>query len=359
MKTKIPSRKFYLDNIRSITVLLVLIYHVFYIFNGVGTPGGIPNAPNIPFCDSLAALVYPWFMVLLFVISGISARYSLQKRTIRQFLKERAVKLLIPSTLGLFVLQWVTGWWNIRLGGGLEYIPGFLIYPISAISGTGPLWFIQMLFLFSCLVALLKAIDRSDRLWKSCEKAGPLAALLFLPIWGAAQLLNMPLLTMYRFGIYFAAFLFGYYIFSQQTVETALERLRIPTLILALTSGALYLQRWHGQDYTSPDCLQSLLTNFYLWMALLAILSWGKRYLDHETPLTQHTGLNFGLYLLHYPVLITAAALLCLYAQLPAAANYLIVLAAELVITPLLYWGITKVPVLRLLILGTKKPKAQ
>ena len=41
-------RKTYIDNIRWATVLLVLIYHVCYMFNGVGVPGGITNAENIP-----------------------------------------------------------------------------------------------------------------------------------------------------------------------------------------------------------------------------------------------------------------------------------------------------------------------
>ena len=171
------ARKPYIDNIRSSTVLLVMIYHVCYMFNGVGVLGGIPNAQSIPAFDALAYVVYPWFMVLLFVISGISARYSLQKRTVKQFLKERAVKLLVPSTLGLFVIHWITGYLNLKMGGALLYIPTALVYPISVLSGIGPLWFIQMLFVFSCILALLKKIDKNDRVWKTCEKANLLIIL--------------------------------------------------------------------------------------------------------------------------------------------------------------------------------------
>ena len=75
------------------------------MFNGVGAVGGIPDAANIPAFDTIEYIVYPWFMVLLFIIAGMSSRYSLQKRTGKQFIKERAVKLLIPSTLGLFVID--------------------------------------------------------------------------------------------------------------------------------------------------------------------------------------------------------------------------------------------------------------
>ena len=110
--------KNYLDNMRWSIVILVLIYHVFYMFNGVGVIGGIPGASNIPVFDMAATVIYPWFMVLLFIVAGMSARYALQKRTAQQFIKERVVKLLIPSTLGLFVIHWITGYLNIKIGGG-------------------------------------------------------------------------------------------------------------------------------------------------------------------------------------------------------------------------------------------------
>ena len=176
-------RKVYLDNIRWATVLLVLFYHVGYIFNGVGILGGVPNAESIHWVDCLIGVVYPWFMVLLFVVSGICVRYALEKRTGKEFLRERARKLLVPSTLGLFVIHWVTGYLNMKMGGGLEYMPSFIVYPVAVISGTGPLWFIQMLFLFSALLVLIRKLDRKDKLWSLCGKAnGWIAAALLLPL---------------------------------------------------------------------------------------------------------------------------------------------------------------------------------
>ena len=81
-------------------------------------------------------------------------------------------------------------------------MPKALIYPIAAISGTGPLWFIQMLFLFSCIIILLRKVDKADRVWTLCQNIKtPMILLLFLLIYGSAQILNMPVLTMYRFRI--------------------------------------------------------------------------------------------------------------------------------------------------------------
>lgn len=208
-------RKNYLDNIRWSTVILVLIYHVFYLFNTVGVVGSISNTDGIHSFDVFSSFVYPWFMVLLFLIAGISARYSLQKRSCKQFVKEIVTKLLVPSTLGLFVYHWISGYINMKIGGGLEYIPSFLLYPISAISGIGPLWFIQTLFLFSLVLVLIYKLDDKDRLWNIGGKAnGLILVLLLLPIWGATQIGNMPLITVYRFGIYGLAFFLGYFIFS-------------------------------------------------------------------------------------------------------------------------------------------------
>lgn len=349
-------RKAYIDNIRTVTVWLVLVYHVCYIFNGVGILGGVPGAENIPALDLAASIVYPWFMVLLFVAAGMSARYSLERRTSGQFVRERAVKLLVPSTLGLFVIHWMTGYLNIKMGGGLEYIPAPLVYPISVISGTGPLWFIQMLFLFSCVLVLLKRLDKNDRVWKLCGKCGlPVTILLFIPIYGAAQILNLPVLTMYRFGIYFAAFLIGYYVFSHDSVQEKLERACIPLLCPAVLCAVLYAVCYHGTDFTSPACLQSIITNLYLWLAVLAIIGCSKRYLDKETPFTRYMAKSsFGVYILHYPVLLTAGYLLCTYCQLPAICNYLFVLLAEIIITPALYELIKRIPIVRWLVLGIK-----
>lgn len=112
---KIMQRKIYLDNLRWFVVILVLIYHVIYIFNSVWVLWWFPDTKNIYFLDGFLYGVYPWFIVLLFVVVGMSARYSLEKRSNKEFLKERITKLLVPSTLWLLVLHWIAWYINLKI----------------------------------------------------------------------------------------------------------------------------------------------------------------------------------------------------------------------------------------------------
>lgn len=116
-------RRHYLDNLRWATVLLVMLYHVIYMYNGVITAGVVgPFAPVQP-QDAVQYLLYPWFMVLLFVVSGASARLALERQPPKAFAVRRTEKLLVPSTLGLLVFQWVLGGFNMALAGAFDTLP--------------------------------------------------------------------------------------------------------------------------------------------------------------------------------------------------------------------------------------------
>ena len=63
-------RKSYLDNIRLITVVLVVIYHVVYMYNAEGILGVVGRITDAdPQCvDLYMYVVYPWFMSILFIV---------------------------------------------------------------------------------------------------------------------------------------------------------------------------------------------------------------------------------------------------------------------------------------------------
>lgn len=304
-------RKKYIDNIRWITVALVVIYHVFYIFNGSGVQGGVGSFSDTQYQDIVLYILYPWFMLLLFVVSGMSARFYLETHTHIEFIKSKTAKLLIPSTLALFAFWWILGYFNLKISGAfenLQTVPKPILYIIMSISGTGPLWYIQLLWFFSMVLVLFRKIEK-DRLWSFCKKTNCLVLIIFtLLIWGAAQIGNTPVVTTYRFGIYGTGYLIGYLVFSHDEVIGRLEKIYLPLCVSAIIFGIAFTAIFWGKPYAEHSVLDTPLCNLYAWTAVLAILSFMKKQGNFENGFTRFMiKKSWGLYLFHYlPLAICA-----------------------------------------------------
>ena len=104
------TRRIYLDNIRWITVCIVVIYHVIYMYNGVQLFGVIGPFKEQQLQDAFQYLVYPWMMALLYTVSGMTVRYYLENASVKRiYSRQNTQKLLVPSTIGLFAFQMDTG----------------------------------------------------------------------------------------------------------------------------------------------------------------------------------------------------------------------------------------------------------
>ncbi|MCR5281856.1 MAG: acyltransferase [Lachnospiraceae bacterium] len=353
-------RKTYLDNIRWITVSLVVIYHVIYMFNGVTQHGIIgPFRENQP-QDLFQYMVYPWFMLLLFVVSGMSARFELDKVTAKEFVRKRTRKLLVPSTIGLLVWGWVMGYYNMLIAGAFEQmgaVPKPILFLIMCVSGTGPLWYIQLLWLFSLLLLVIRKID-NDRLWRLCGGAGTAVALvLTVVIYGAAQILNTPIIVVYRFGIYGAGFLIGYFVFSHDEVMDRLEQNWILLSSLGAASCVLFVVMYWGQSYPDHEVLDTFVCNLFAWLGTLGVLAFMKKWGVFENRFANWMKKrSFGLYVFHYLPIAVSARYLKLYApQLSPVFIYLLVGVAGFGGAFLLNGVIRKIPVIRWCVLGIRK----
>lgn len=348
-------RRHFLDHLRAGTVLLVMVYHVFYLYNASGAEAGVGGFAAVQYQDALLYFVYPWFMVLLFVIAGCSARYALERQSTRDFLRARTRKLLVPSTLGLFVYHFLGGLLYLHLGGALASMPRALVYPVAALSGTGPLWFIQTLWLFSMLLPLVRRLDRNDRFYALCSRATlPALLALALPVWGGALLGHPPVVTTYRFGVYGVAFLLGWFVFAHDAVQERLARAWRPLLLAAVIVGVAYTLYFFGRESCSSDaCLTHPFTNAYLWLMTLALLAVGKARWDKPSKrMDALARRSFGVYITHYVVALYACWALKTFTPLPAVCDYVLALAAVLLLSPALYALLRRVPLIRWLMFG-------
>ena len=364
-------RKHWIDNLRWVTVLLVLFYHVIYFYNNKGVFGGIggfgayPDSPQ--YQDVVMYILYPWFMPLLFILAGISARYALNKYTPKAWFKDRTRKLLVPGTIGLFVYHWMVGYFNTVVAsrqGVFDGVPAVGKYFIMAVSGTGPLWFIQVLWLLCLILLLVRALDRKDRFWNWCGKANIVwIILLGVLFWAGEQtLIREPrpqtadgLWNLYKPLFYLVPFLLGYFVFSHDAVQEKVKRAWIPLMASALVAGGVLVGTTFGQDNTTPEYLGSPLNCIYGWMMCLALMGWFQARFDRTGAFAGYmTRSSFGLYIVHYLPVAALGYMMKSYTQLPPVAMYVILTVAVFTLSPLLYELIRRIPFVRWCVFGEK-----
>ncbi len=354
-------RKHYLDNIRTMTVVIVVIYHVFYMYNAEGITGGLGKITSldVQYYDLFMYIVYPWMMPILFIVSGISSRLYLEKHTDRDFLRSRTLKLLVPSTVGLFVFQFLQGYVSMSLSDAftsLAGLPGFILYLIMVLSGSGVLWYAQILWVFSMALTGIRKSEKG-RIWQLGRKADlPTLLLLALPVWLFAQFGNTPVIVVYRFGFYGVMFFLGYFIFSHDEVMERLKK-HFPffgtvSLILCVAFCMMYF----GKNICDAPINRSVLFALYGWFGCLAILGGFARFFDFENGFTRWMNRhNFGLYVFHYLGISSVALFFAKTARMPALPVYLLSLAAGFLAGYGLEFMISRIPFLRWAVLGIVK----
>ncbi len=364
------NRKHWIDNLRWTTVLLVLLYHVIYFYNNKGVFGGVGGFGNGPqYQDALMYILYPWFMPLLFLLAGVSARYALEHHSAKVWFKTRTRKLLVPATIGLLVFHWMTGYFNTHVGGTdvMAAVPQPVKFFIWAFSGIGPLWFIQDLWLFSLLLLLIRKIDAKDKLLSWFGKLGGVWLLsLLVFFWlGEQTLIFNPrpesadgLYNLYKPFFYIIPFLLGYLAFSHDKVQAFLGKYWMLLMAGAVVSGGILVVTTFGQDNTTPQYLTGPLNCLYGGLMCLAMMGWFKAKFDKTNAFAGYmTRSSFGLYIVHYLVVASLGYMMKFYTQLPLVAIYVILTVAVFTLSPLLYEIIRRIPVIRWCVLGISNNK--
>lgn len=361
-------RRHWIDNLRWVTVLLVLFYHVIYYYNNKGVLGGYGGWGDGPqYQDVVMYALYPWFMPLLFILAGVSARYALERQSKKEWFGSRTRKLLVPSTIGLFFFGFATGFFNTLAApaADLEGLPLLVKYLIWTISGTGPLWFIQVLWLLSLLLLLIRRFDASDRAWLACGRMGVVPIVLMgVMFWlGHKTLVMNPdpasaegLWNLYKPLFYAIPFLMGYFIFSHDSVQHIVQRVWRPLMACAVVAGVTLVVTTFGENNTSPQYLCTPLNNLYGYLMCLAMMGWfGCRFNGTGRVAEYMTRSSYGIYIVHYLIVNSLGYALRVATTLQPLWVYVILTVAVFALSPLLYELLRRTPFLRWCVLGEKR----
>jgi glucans biosynthesis protein C len=333
-------RRYDLDWLRLIAILILLFFHTGMLFNP--WEWHIKNNETAESFRYWMIWLHMWRMPLLLFISGAGTYMALGKRTTGQYAKERFTRLFVPLVFGMFVVVPPQIYYEHinECSGYLDFyktVFDFIPYPEGSFSWHH-LWFIAYLFVFSLLAIPLLTFLRSERslLFRSRAKkilSSP-AGILLIP--AGLILISQIILRPYfpeethaltndwaYFIFYFAFFLFGMLCYSNTELWISIGKNRKHLLIASLFMLIpFYLTYFHFRGIVhfpwTEDTVETIfdvIAIFISWFWVITVIAFGQHYLNKPHPMLKH--FNEGLYpfyILHQTVIIAIGYYIC---QLP------------------------------------------
>ena len=248
-------RLHYMDNLRALAMLAGVVFHASLAYSPLMHPY-FPTADrsNAAIVDVFAWFVHLFRMPLFFVIAGFFAALLVQKGGLAGLFRNRLRRILLPFVLFLPVVYVVLARSTLWAAQAVEHPSPVLKLvarfaamenPPSLPPGTGHLWFLYYLLLFSVLIWVVRTLEWR---WpfKPLQQLPPawlpaLAPLLLVPSLMAVSAPHPApeslLPQFWALGLFGAFFSFGYLAHGQPVLLS--RQLRFAPW-LALASVALY-----------------------------------------------------------------------------------------------------------------------
>ncbi len=294
-------RKHYIDNLRWITILLLIPYHTAMAWNTWNEPNYIFFESN-SLISSLIIFFSPYFMPLLFVLAGISTKLALQKRTCKEYLIERVKKLLIPFLLGTIlimpIMSYIGDKFNYDYNGGFFEHYAVFFTKFTDLTGAdggfslGQFWFLLYLMVISVVgIGIIKLIDKP---FLNSQKELPfwIVLILGLPLPVLSEFLSVGGKSLIE---YTYLFLIGYFVLSDDRVIFKAEKHRWYLLGagLAVTVLNLYLFMDSGKEYVTKYASE--------WIMIIALFGFSEKHLNFNNKASNHMKtMSFLFYIYHF-----------------------------------------------------------
>ena len=151
----------WMDNLRTIIILLVVLYHVGGVYESAGLWGWfwIVDDPDTIIWVGIVGIVLDiMVMPTIFFISGYLAPASLKQKTGREFVKGKIKRLIIPWVIAVFTL--IPLYKVIFLySRNLPQEHWTTYFHMTNPNSQNWLWFLPVLFIFNILYFLLSKVN--------------------------------------------------------------------------------------------------------------------------------------------------------------------------------------------------------
>ncbi|MDS0526752.1 acyltransferase family protein [Clostridium sp. SHJSY1] len=167
---KHKSRLLYIDNIRWFIIIFIVIMHLNVTYSNIGL-WYYKEPANTDIISTLLFRIYgslnqAYFMGLLFFISGYFSARSSHKKGHKAFIKERLLRLGIPTLIYMIIIHPITmliidSFNNIK---SKDFLSWYINYIISFrfLSCSGPLWFTLALLIFTFVYIIVERLFKKS-----------------------------------------------------------------------------------------------------------------------------------------------------------------------------------------------------
>jgi len=355
------NRVHWLDNLRTITILLVVLYHVGGVYESAGLWGWfwiVDDPSTISWVGIVGIMFDIMVMPIMFFVSGYLTPASLKNKAGWDFVKGKFKRLMIPWAIAVLTL--IPLYKVIFLySRGLPQEHWSTYFHFTNPNSQNWLWFLPVLFAFDMLYLLLSKMNiKVSNISLKWAVVGiffiglvysfSIGGLLGFRSWTLTPLIDF---ENERLLLYFMVFLLGSLchqqnIFAEKPKSKNLYTIANSVAWLPVT-GHIFARLW---PFFYPNPAEFPITSLYrlIWhlsfyLALLCLMYvmiesfW--RYLDKSGKLWSELNRNsYGVYIIHV-IVIGIFGTLLLGLNIPAVVKYLILIVSTYVGSNLIVSG--------------------
>jgi len=356
--TRGPTRRAYLDKLKVVLVVGVIVGHAFITYGDVGSWAYQEPSSNEAFRIVAAlgvALGSLFVMGLFFLIAGLLTPRALARKGPADFLQDRSLRLGLPFLAYLFVYP-VVDWWGERSDISLrEYMGGHFLR-----LDPGPLWFVLVLLIYSAGYVAWRAVRPVDPQPRALRIAFLVELALLIAVGTVLVRLWFPINSNQVFALHLwqwpqciGLFVLGISCGENGWLDPVGDSLRRSAGVLATTAMIVVIAAFAvSKDSLDPFAgglaWQALLTATCEAVIAVALSIWllghFQRRHDHVGRLGKAMGrAAFGAYVLQAPVLVVIAVSASALAVAPEV-KFFAVASAAVAGSFGLAWLLTRLP---------------
>lgn len=360
------SRLFYIDNLRTFLISLVVLHHLIITY---GAPGGWyynESQAEFPTIIPMAMFVasnQAFFMGMFFFISAFFVLPSLTRKGTNIFIKDRIIRLGIPLIVFYFLLS------PLAVFVREKFIDARIITFQEVLrngwgQGFGPMWFVEALLVFTIIFLLFRMIK-----WKiKIRFPGTWIILLAAFLVGLGQFfirIKMPVGTSQEFtGFqwpFFLQYIFlfpvGILAYQNKWLDSINSRIGKRWFIFAqvlIFAGFPLLFIGGGAAENGTDkfmgglnwqcfsyAIWEQLVGFSLILGLLGIFK--TRFNKQGSFAKKLSDSAYGVFVFHTPVLLTISAVFLNW-QIPQLLKFIALAPVAIVVCFLMAWLVKQIP---------------